>query len=662
MPCIQVERLKKSLFDAILIKYAKINIGISVDMSAVSGIVNTHGKACGQIVAAMMQVQKHRGPDDCGLWESDDASFGHNRLAVIDLKNGHQPMVSDDDRIVVVLDGEIYNFQKLRAKLIANGHTFKTDSDTETLLHLYESCGSDCVSQLDGIFAFAIFDRSKRKLLLGRDRLGHKPLLYFMDGDTLVFASTFAGLRQYPGFPDELDKEAISNFMSLQYIPQPDTVYRNVRKMPPGHLLELNLENNQISIRCYWQADFSIKNSTLNMDSATAKLRTLVEKAVEKRLASDVPIGAFLSGGVDSCIVTGIAAKMLYPAPCDTFTAAFSTVAYDERDAAKRSAEIINQVSGGNLRHHQREIKPDDFFVAEEIAAHFGEPFADASALSLTLLSKFAKEKISVALCGDGADEIFAGYERYLAMRYAEMVYWIPQKARKIIFSALASLFPEHGERSRSGRIKRLLKLFASPENVGYFNLLNRCPDNIKRELYGSKLQEVVNFDSSQIFTSLEWELIAKDRVEKFGELDLRTYLPGDILPKADVSSSANALELRSPFLDTDVVEFASRLPMKYKLNAQRRKYILCAAFPEFITPELLKRPKRGFGVPMASWLRDSWKEQAYDKLFSSRLTGDDFINKNVLQKYWNLHQKGHDFSYLLWNLIVFAFFLDRQK
>ena len=206
-----------------------------------------------------MQAQKHRGPDDCGSWEGDDAIFAHNRLAVIDLKNGHQPMVSDDGRIVVLLDGEIYNFQKLRAKLAANGHSFKTDSDTETLLHLYESCGSECISQLDGTFAFAVFDQSKRKLLLGRDRLGQKPLLYFMAGDTLVLASTFAGLQQHPEFPDEMDKEAISNFMSLQYIPQPDTVYRNVRKMPPGHLLELNLENNQISIRCYWQADFSIK-------------------------------------------------------------------------------------------------------------------------------------------------------------------------------------------------------------------------------------------------------------------------------------------------------------------------------------------------------------------------------------------------------------------
>ena len=631
-------------------------------MCAISGIVNTHGRSFHEVITAMMKKQNHRGPDDCGIFESPDAVFAHNRLSIIDLTSGHQPMVSESGRLAVMLNGEIYNYRDLRTKLISLGHNFTTESDTETLLHLYESYGSECVNFLDGMFAFAVFDQVKRKLLLARDRLGQKPLLYFMDGDTLVFASEFSGLEQHPAFPRQLDKESVSNFLSLQYVPQPDTIFRQVRKLLPGHILELDLDNNHISIRCYWQADFSIKNSNLDMDSATAKLRSLVEKAVEKRLVSDVPIGTFLSGGIDSCIVTGIAAKLLYPAPCDTFTAAFSQSAYDERDAAKRSAEIINKVSGGNLRHHQREIKPDDFQIAEKLSYHFGEPFADASAMPLYLLSKFAKEKISVALCGDGADEIFAGYERYLAMRYAEKLYWIPQAARKIIFNTFAALFPEHGERSKCGRIRRLLKLFAAPEKIGYFNLLDRCPAAIKKELFGPQLDEVRNYDSSQCFTSLNWELIAKDRVEKLGELDLRTYLPCDILPKADISSMANALELRSPFLDTAVVEFAARLPMNYKLNAKRRKYILCAAFPEFITPELLQRPKRGFGVPMAGWLRNSWKEQAYDKLFNSRLTADGFIRKDALKKYWQLHQEGRDFSYLLWNLVVFAFFLDRHK
>ena len=630
-------------------------------MCAISGIVNTHGANYRGIVDSMLAVQKHRGPDDSGVFECPDAVFGHNRLSVIDIAGGHQPMLSNNRRLVVVLNGEIYNFADLRTKMIAAGHQFATESDTETLIHLYESYGSECVNFLDGMFAFAIYDTAKRKLLLGRDRLGQKPLYYFMDGDSLVFASELRGLQQHPQCPQTLDKNALNNFMSLQYIPQPDTSFNNIRKLPPGYILEQHLNNNQISIRCYWQADFSIKNSTLTMDSATAELRRLVEKAVEKRLVSEVPIGTFLSGGVDSCIVTGITAKLMYPAPCDAFTAAFSVSEYDERDAAKRSAEIINKVTGGNLRHHEREIRPDDFELVENLFAHFGEPFADASALPLYLLSKFAREKITVALCGDGADEIFAGYERYLAMRYAEKVYFMPKAARKLIFNSIASLFPNHGERSKSGRVRRLLKLFADPEEVGYFNLLDRCPAAIKKELYGPALSEVVDRDSSECFTSMNWELIARDRVEKLGELDLRTYLPGDILTKADIASMANALELRSPFLDRDVVEFASRLPMKYKLSAKRRKYILCAAFPEFITPELLKRPKRGFGVPVSAWLRGSWKEQAYRKLFESRLTGDGFIKANALQKYWNLHQKGYDFGYLLWDLLILTMFLERN-
>ena len=310
-------------------------------MCAISGIVNTHGRPYGEVIRNMMRSQTHRGPDDCGCFECEDAALAHCRLSIIDIDGGHQPMHSSDNRLAVVFNGEIYNFRQWREKLIATGHKFVTQSDTEVLLRLYENYGSECVNLLDGMFAFAIFDRVRRKLVLARDRLGQKPLLYFMDGDTLVFASEFAGLLQYPEFPRELDKESLSNFMSLQYIPQPDTIYRKVRKLPPGHILELNLDNSHISIHCYWQTDFSIKNSTMTLDSATAKLRTLVEKAVEKRLVSDVPIGTFLSGGIDSCIVTGIAARMLYPAPCDAFTAVFPTLRMTKatrRHARRRSS------------------------------------------------------------------------------------------------------------------------------------------------------------------------------------------------------------------------------------------------------------------------------------------------------------------------------------
>ncbi len=629
-------------------------------MSAVSGIVNTHGIQFFDIAEKMASALKHRG--ECyHVFDDRNVCLAYN-FRECDTPEDVQPFQYDQaSKKVLMFSGNIYNASQLQTKLAANEHVFKTGSKAELLFHLYESYGSECVNQLDGSFVFVIYDFEKNKIIIGRDRLGQKPLHYFMHGDSLVFSTELAALQEHPGFPWQLDNESLSNFLSLQYVPGPDSIYRNVRKLPPGHIMEMNLENNNISIRCYWQADFSIKNSSLNMDSATAKLRTLVEKAVEKRLDTKQPLGTFLSGGIDSCIVTGIAAKLLYPAPCDTFTAAFSTSAYDEREAAKISAEIINRVSGGNLQYHEREINADDFDIAEKLSRHFCEPFGDASAIPFYLLGKFAQESISVALCGDGADEIFAGYERYLAMRYAEKVYWMPQQARQILFGSAAFLLPEHGERSKTGRIKRLLKFFASPEKVGYFNLLDRCPAGIKKELFGPRLADVRNYDSSQCFTSLAWELIARDRVEKLEELDLLTYLPGDILPKADIASQANTLELRSPFLDTAVVEFASRLPMSYKLSAKRRKYILCAAFPEFITGEVLARPKRGFGFPMAHWLRDTWKEKAYNKLFNSRLTSDGFIRQESLKKYWQLHQDGRDFSYLLWDLIVLAFFLDRQ-
>ncbi len=631
-------------------------------MCAISGIANIRqDRNAIAIAEAMSLAQRHRGHDDSGIFSNDDVVIAHSRLAIIDLEHGHQPFVADDGDLILAVNGEIYNFKELRSELEAKGHHFQTNSDSECILHLYEEYNEDFANYLDGMFAFAIYDVPRRRLLLGRDRLGQKPMLYFMDGEALVFASEFSGLMAHPAFPAQLDENAISDYLSLQYIPSPDTAFRQVRKLPPGHLLSFNLDSANVSIRCYWQLDYSIKNTGMSLGAATQELRRLVEKAVEKRLVSDVPLGTFLSGGVDSCIVTGITAKLLYPKPCDTFTAGFGNAAYDERSAAQRSAEIINSVCGGNLRCHEKEIKSDDFELVLKLLPHFGEPFADASALPFFLLSEFAKSKISVALSGDGADEVFAGYERYLAMRYAEMVYWLPSTLRKMIFSSIAGILPDNGERTRSGRLKRLMRLFASPEKSGYFNLLDRCPATLKKELFGPALVKALKHDSSECFTSLDWELISTDKVEKLGELDLKTYLPGDILVKADIASMAHALELRSPFLDTEVVEFAARLPMKYKLHGKERKKILKMAFPEFITPELSARPKRGFGVPVAAWLRESWKAPAQEKLFTSRLISEKFVNETTLKRLWDMHQSGEaDYSYILWELIVLDLFLER--
>ena len=633
-------------------------------MCAISGIVNIRSERdTAEIINAMNQAQAHRGPDDAGIFCDEKVIFGHRRLSIIDLENGHQPIVTPDGALVLIVNGEIYNFQEMRRDLEKRGHHFQTNTDSECIIHLYEEYGEDFVNFLDGMFAFALYDTVKHRVILGRDRLGQKPLLYFMDGETLIFASEFAGLMKHPDFPEKLDTYAISDYLSLQYIPSPDTAFRNVRKLPPGHLLCFNLTGNTVSIRCYWQLDYSIKNSELSIGAAAQELRKLVEKAVEKRLVSDVPLGTFLSGGVDSCIITGITAKMLYPAPCEAFTAGFGNAAYDERSAARRSAELINSVCGGNLRCHEKEIKSDDFDLVLKLLPRFGEPFADASALPFFLLSEFAKSKISVALSGDGADEIFAGYERYLAMRYAEKIYWLPGTLRKMLFAGVAKMLPDKGERTTSGRIKRLLKLFASPEKSGYFNLLDRCPASLKKELFGPAMEKALKHNSAECFTTLDWELISHDKVEKLGELDLKTYLPGDILVKADVASMANALELRSPFMDTAVVEFAARLPMKYKLHGKERKKILKMAFPEFITPELSARPKRGFGVPVAAWLRESWKLPAQEKLFSSRLISGNFINESTLKRLWDMHQSGEaDYSYILWELIVLDLFLEKME
>ena len=483
-----------------------------------------------------------------------------------------------------------------------------------------------------------------------------------MHKDGLVFASEICGLKEHPGMNKTLDLNALGDFLSLQYVPEPATVYRTIRRLPPGHLMEFQLDGGALSIRSYWHLEYSNKNGDLSFEDAGAQLRKLVENAVAKRLVSDVPLGLFLSGGVDSAVVAATAARLRGEnGVCNAYTIGFADPAYDERASARWAADCINRIPGANLITHERVVEPGSFELLQELVGNCGQPFADASIIPTTLLCRFAREEITVALSGDGADELFSGYERYIAMRIIRKASFLPERLRKILFGSIARLPGSGGERSFSGRLKRLCRLLATPSDRAYFALLDRCPWNVKKELFGEAWQNAATHDSAEVFEYLMPELSSPDPEERFAELDLKTYLPGDVLTKVDIASMSCGLEVRSPFLDHEIVEFAAQLPAEYKLCGNNRKRILKAAFSDVFPAEFLDQRKRGFGVPVASWLRGSWKEQAYNALFSSPLCSDDLLDPVCLKKLWSEHQSGKkDNSYLLWNLLVLSLFLDR--
>ena len=630
-------------------------------MCAITGIINHHAfPGIERLLREMTDAQAHRGPDDDGFFIDQDVALGHRRLAVISPETGHQPIFNEDGTVVAILNGEIYNHLELRHKLQQKGHCFTTESDTEALVHLYEEFGDSFVSQLQGMFAFAIYDRRNHRLLLTRDRLGQKPLFYFVSHDTLVFASELSGLLVHPAIDKELDITAISDYLSLLYILEPKTIYRHVHRLPPACTMTFSIDDPQPIIQPYWQLDFSHKAPQINFQDAATQLRTLVENAVRKRMIADVPLGVFLSGGLDSAIIAAVAAQIRAPEACDAYTIGFADASYDERAAARATTTAISRLPGVNLHHHELEVAPADFDLLRKLIRHFGQPFADASMLPTFLLSQFTRTGLTVALSGDGADEIFGGYERYIAMRMFQSSQHIPLSLRRS-FAALTNLLPDSGERTFCGRLRRLSRLFVHTKENAYFSMLDRCPASIRQNIFGPRLHEAVK--NALPFTEFENTLTAKNLTEQCSELDIHTYMPGDVLTKVDIASMACALEVRSPFLDHELVEFAATLPWDFKLHGNNRKHILKAAFTDLLPSEILNRRKRGFGIPLAAWLRTTWRKQSEEALFEGPLISEGFIERKPLAEIWNAHQSSHsDYSYLLWTLLMLSLFLEEYK
>ena len=620
-------------------------------MCGIAGLLNYAPDKIDARLELMRASLRHRGGDGGGEWSGSAVRIAHERMAVIGLANGAQPIISADGALVLVCNGEIYNYRALKKEFTAAGRSFATESDSEVILHLYEADPGNFLARLDGMFALALFDVRRDRLILARDRFGKKPLFYRHDGHSFAFASEPQAL-----FFDDLtiSEEALHHFLALQYVPKNKTIYHEIKSLPPGHTLTFDRSSGEAAVCPRYRLEFS-KKLDISLDDAACELRRLLKLAVEKRLAAEVPLGAFLSGGVDSAV---IAALMLEAgsAPVTLVSMALSG-RYDESKEIAATVAHLSRLYPGRIDHRLIPATVADFDLLEEVVAAYGQPFADASMLLMWQLCRVTREAgLAVALSGDGADELFGGYERYRAISMAANLRF-PRSV-----AALIAGCPGGGERTRLGRLKRFMRMYIAPENKRYYMLASHAGEAERRGIYGWRMRDAALSDTSSLFTEFEQQLTSPHPIERCSELDIHTYWPGDVLTKVDIASMHWPLEVRSPFLDPQVVEFAAALPWEYKQNGSLRKIVLHQAFAGKLPIGAQCRPKRGFGVPMAELLRGAWCERVRELLLSGKAADGGWFDPVGVERLWQMHQSGYaDHSYLLFSMAVFELFLRRS-
>jgi asparagine synthase (glutamine-hydrolysing) len=610
------------------------------------------------VLARMAEVLVHRGPDDEGSYTSGlqtqggygltpGVALGHRRLSIIDVAGGHQPMANEDGSVVIVFNGEIYNHRQLRSRLEGAGHTFRTHSDTEAIVHLYEDEELDFLEHLNGMFALAIWDARKRRLVLARDRLGKKPLYYRLEPGRLLFASELKSLLEVPGIERRIDPQALDDYLTLQYVPHPRTILAGFAKLPPAHYAVF--AEGKFSTQAYWNPDLD-REVERPLAEYVEELRELVTSAVKLRLEADVPLGAFLSGGVDSSLVVGLMQR-LAGGPVKTFSIGFPEAAFDESAHARRVAERLG------TDHHEFRVEPRAIEVLEKLAWHYDEPFADSSAVPTYYVSKLSREHVTVALTGDGGDELFAGYLRYRAARLAARFDRLPKWTR----AALDNRFVRRwGGRRRQQSLLRRLGRFAEalnfPPQRRYLEWVSMFNEARRAELYSDAfVARLPESDPFEFLASAFSRVPHRDVVTQASLVDLVTYLPCDLLTKVDIASMANSLECRAPLLDYRVVELAARMPVRYKFHHGRGKRILREAFPELLPADVTGRPKMGFGVPLAQWFRGELAGYAREVLLDARAEAREYFRPGAIRQLLAEHQSGaFDHGYRLWGLLFF--------
>ncbi len=611
---------------------------------------------------AMTDVIRHRGPDDEGFYSDvlhrDPAgdvpgvALGFRRLSIIDLAGARQPLCNEDQTKWMVFNGEVYNYCTLRRRLEGSGHRFRTDGDGETILHLYEDLGTECFSHLNGMFAVAIWDATRRRLVLARDRLGQKPLYYTVHNGRLLFGSELKCLAQVPGVLETIDPAAVDEFLTYQYVPHPNTIWKGVYKLPPGHVAVF--QDREIKIESYW--DFHPeREQPISKADAVERLRELLGDSVRLRLQADVPLGAFLSGGIDSSLMVALAQQQRSD-PIRTFSIGFPNKDFDETHYAQAVADHLH------TQHTRFEVTPHGVDIIDKLVWHYDEPFGDSSAIPTWYLSELTRREVTVALSGDGGDELFAGYERYRAL-------WLSRKINqcfpihKLPGIGLIQRLPDSSRRrSIVRRGKRFLEAINQSASRRYLNWLQIFPESLRAELYADDFVKQLPGDDPFEFLEAAWQRSpGRDVVTRASMADLLTYIPCDLMTKVDIASMAHGLEVRQPMLDYRVVEFAASLPVQLKFRGRRGKLLLRDAFGKQIPSQIWTRSKMGFGVPISAWFRDELKPMVHDLLLDSNARCLRFFRPEVVRELVMQHETNQqNHAYRLWNLLILEKWLRR--
>ena len=589
----------------------------------------------------------HRGPDAGGEYLDDYVGLAHRRLSIIDLSAaGNQPMYSHDQQLVIVFNGEVYNFLELRAELEGQGHSFQTHTDTEVILALYQQLGESCLEKLNGMFAFALWDIQQKKLFIARDRIGKKPLYYFQQDDRFAFASEIKALLTLPDIPRDIRLDAVYDFFAYQYVPDPKSIFKYIHKLPPGHYMIADAQG--INIKQYW--DVSFRSVSRNSEAKlTEQLLKLATDCTKIRMVSDVPLGAFLSGGIDSSAVVAMMAENS-ETPVITCSIGFDEKKFNETEFARLVADQYK------TDHHEFTVHQNVKDNLEKIVRFFDEPFADPSLVPTYFVSELARQKVTVAIAGDGGDEVFAGYEKYsidaIENRLRNKV---PSWLRKKIFPTVANLLAKSNTTlCRKG--KTLLTSLSVSPAMGFYLSNSQIDDRHWNALIKPQVKKQLGSYHPSTLTIDAYERAdGPDHLAKILYTDMKTYLPGDILVKVDRMSMANSLEVRAPLLDKEIIEFSATLPSDMKFNKGEKKYILKQALKKLLPDDILYRKKMGFSVPLADWLRDEIKDLAEDYLFTKSNGIQSFFDMHVVQALWQQHQSSKaDHSALLWSMLMF--------
>jgi asparagine synthase (glutamine-hydrolysing) len=605
-------------------------------------------------LARMNHAQLHRGPDESDVHVEPGVGLAHRRLSIIDLATGQQPLYNEDRSVVVIFNGEIYNYQDLVPELKALGHVFRTHSDTEVIVHAWEQWGEDCVKRFRGMFAFALWDRNLETLFLARDRLAVKPLYYaWLPDGTLLFGSELKALLAHGGLEREMDPLAVEQYFALGYVAEPRTIFRQACKLPPAHTLCVRRGAANAAPREYWDVRFSLDNPISAAD-AGAELIERLKESVRLRMISEVPLGAFLSGGVDSSAVVATMAG-LSANPVNTCSIAFDNPDFNESEFAQSVADRFR------TNHHVETVRSDDFDLIDTLARIYDEPYADSSAIPTYRVCQLARKHVTVALSGDGGDESFGGYRRYrLHLMEERMRSALPLAVRQPMFRLLGRAYPKADWAPRVFRAKTTFEGMARSSVEAYFHSVSILRGPMRDQLFSERFKsELAGYTAEDVFTAHAERAATDDPLALIQYLDLKTYLVGDINTKVDRASMAHSLEVREPLMDHELVEWLATLPSSLKVRGQEGKYLLKKAMQPLLPDEILYRPKMGFGVPLAQWFRGPLRERVRQAVLGPRLAATGWFNVVYLEHLVEAHQSGaRDYSAPLWALLMFEAFL----